>query len=72
MIGIDTNNNTELPELMTVQELIDYFHCSKNKAYELIKQKSFPSIHLGGRYYILKDKFVVWLNNQTRKCTYAN
>lgn len=65
------NNDTMLPELMTVKELQNYFHCSKNKAYELVKQKNFPSIQWGGRYYILKAKFVEWLNNQTRKCTYA-
>ena len=71
-IVIDIKNNTELPELMTVQELMNYFHCGKNKAYELIKQKNFPSIQWGGRYYILKAKFVEWLDKQTRKCTYAN
>ncbi|MGX8701348.1 helix-turn-helix domain-containing protein [Caproiciproducens sp.] len=56
---------------MTVQELMDYFQCGKNKAYELIKRKDFPSMQWGGRYYILKENFVEWMNNQTRKCTFA-
>ena len=64
------SSNDDLPELMDVQQLMDYFHCGKNKAYELIKQKNFPSIRWGGRYFILKDEFKHWLDRQAHKPIY--
>ena len=57
---------SELPELMTVKELREYLHIGKDKAYELVKGKSFPSIRIGGRYYVLKPEFIEWLKKQGR------
>lgn len=57
---------TDLPELMTVKELQNYLHIGKDKAYELVKDKSFPSLRIGGRYYVLKSEFAEWLHKQGR------
>ena len=55
---------TQLPELMTIKELQSYLGVGKDKAYALVKSKSFPSLKIGGRYYIIKTDFVVWLGKQ--------
>lgn len=57
---------TQLPELMTVKELQNYLGIGKDKAYALVKSKSFPSVKIGGRYYVIKSDFVSWLAKQTR------
>ena len=57
---------TQLPELMTVKELQNYLGIGKDKAYALVKSKSFPSAKIGGRYYVIKPDFVSWLAKQTR------
>ncbi len=59
---------TQLPELMTIKELQNYLGIGKDKAYKLAKSKSFPSAKIGGRYYVIKHDFVVWLEKQTGKC----
>ena len=57
---------TQLPELMTVKELQNYLGIGKDKAYKLIKSKAFPAVKIGGRYYVIKPYFAVWLGKQTR------
>ena len=58
---------TQLPELMTVKELQSYLGIGKDKAYALVKSKLFPALKLGGRYYVIKPDFVIWLEKQTGK-----
>lgn len=58
---------TQLPELMTIKELQSYLGIGKDKAYLLVKSKSFPALKVGGRYYIIKTGFVVWLERQKGK-----
>ena len=58
---------TQLPELMTIKELQNYLGIGKDKAYALVKSKSFPALKIGGRYYVAKTDFVVWLGRQTGK-----
>ena len=57
---------------MTVKELIDYLHCSKDRAYSLIRKKTFPSMQLGSRWYIIKNDLPKWIERQTQKITYSN
>ena len=35
-----------------------------NKIYGLVKEPGFPSVKLGGRYYVLVDKVNEWLERQ--------
>ena len=58
---------TQLPELMTIRDLQTYLGIGKDKAYALVKSKSFPAMKIGGRYYVAKTDFVVWLGKQTGK-----
>ena len=58
---------TQLPELMTIKELQSYLGIGKDKAYALVKSKSFPALKVGGRYYVIKPDFVSWLEKQIGK-----
>jgi excisionase family DNA binding protein len=57
----------QLPELMTIKELQNYLGVGKDKAYKLVKSKSFPALKIGGRYSVVKSDFVSWLERQTGK-----
>ena len=58
---------TQLPELMTIKELQSYLDIGKDKAYALVKSKSFPALKIGGRYYVVMSDFVSWLERQRGK-----
>ena len=57
---------TQLPELMTIKELQSYLGIGKDKAYALVKSKSFPAVKIGGRYYEIKSDFIAWLGKQAK------
>ena len=48
-------------ETMSVQELSSQMSISLPKAYELVKKKDFPVIHIGTRILIPVDAFKKWL-----------
>ncbi len=35
--------------------------------YALVKRKDFPSIKLGGKYFIIEDKVAAWMKENARK-----
>jgi len=38
-----------------------------NKIYSMVKEPGFPSVKIGGRYYVLADKINEWLEQQNYK-----
>ena len=38
-----------------------------SKIYAMVKEPGFPSIKVGGRYYVLIDRVNEWLEEQSRK-----
>lgn len=48
-------------ELMTVKELTEALHIGRDKAYALMHAKGFPSIKIGGRYYVTSTALEKWL-----------
>lgn len=61
---------SEFPHLMTVPEFIQLFNESvsssvgANKLYALVREKDFPAVKIGGRYYVLADRINDWLEQQ--------
>jgi excisionase family DNA binding protein len=51
----------ELPEMISVSEIRKHLHISEERVYKLIKTKGFPLLQIGHRYYIQKDKYLKWL-----------
>lgn len=48
--------------VMTVADVQRELHIGKNKAYQLFKQRSFPSFMLDGKYLISTKDFELWLD----------
>ena len=50
-------------ELLTVMEMAKFLKISRTKAYNIIKQKGFPSIKIDKSIRIIKSELVNWLIN---------
>lgn len=55
----------ELPLMLSVKELATVLGVSRTSAYELTKDKKFPSMKVGSRVVIPKDKFIKWIDMHT-------
>ena len=51
--------------MLSVKELAVVLGISRTSAYELTKDKKFPSIKIGSRVVIPKDNFIKWIEIQT-------
>ena len=60
----------ELPNLMSVKELMAYLKCSRTTAYKLCRKKKFPSLRIGNNFYVNKDKLAEWIDNECRQNKY--
>lgn len=57
----------ELPLMLSIVQVAEVLRVSKTSAYELAHTKSFPSMTVGSRMIVPKDKFIEWINMQTEK-----
>ena len=51
---------------ITVKEFRAIYCKNKEKAYSLVKLRNFPSIKIGKRYYVNKDKVHEWISTQSK------
>ena len=60
----DVNKKIKMLRAKDIEKIIG---CSKNMAYEIMKNKTFPSIQIGKNYYVTEENFYRWLNSNTYK-----
>lgn len=53
--------------LLTTKELQQKLGVSRDKSYALMHAAAFPSIKLGGRYYVEESKLKAWLERYAYK-----
>ena len=56
----------DLPLMLSVPELAGVLGISRAGAYELVKEKSFPSLTIGSRILIPRDKLVAWIDEKSQ------
>lgn len=56
-----------LPELIGVKDLMEYFDCGIDAAYMLVRRRDFPSFKMGNKHYVVKDKLADWVEKECRK-----
>lgn len=60
-----------IQNLISVQEFAEQISKNvpfgANKIYAMVKEPGFPSIKIGGRYYVLADRINEWLEQQNYK-----
>ena len=55
----------ELPLMLSVPEVAAVLGISRAGTYELVKSDGFPSLKIGSRIVVPKEKFIEWVNSQT-------
>ena len=63
----DYKSFDDLPLMLSVQELSVVLGVSRTSAYELTKEKGFPSVKVRGRIVIPKEQFIKWIATQSEK-----
>ena len=57
----------ELPLMLSVPEVAIVLGISRAAAYELERSKDFPSLRIGTRIVVPKDKFISWINRKVEE-----
>ena len=59
-------NYEELPLMLNAKQIGDVFGISISSAYELMREDGFPSIRIGNRLIVPKDKLIAWIERQVK------
>lgn len=57
----------ELPLMLSVPEVAAVLGISQAGAYELVHTDGFPSLKVGSRIVVPKEKFIEWIDENTAK-----
>ena len=57
----------DLPYFINVQELADILGIAISSCYELMHEKDFPTVRIGKRMVVPKDKFLGWVDEHTKR-----
>ena len=57
----------QLPLMLSVPEIAAVLGISRAAAYELARSKDFPSLRIGTRIVVPKDKFIDWINRRVEE-----
>ncbi len=55
----------ELPLILNVKDVMSILRISKTNTYALFNRSDFPTINIGRRKMVSKEKFLKWLDSQT-------
>lgn len=55
----------DLPLTLSAPEVEEVLGISRAAAYALVRSRAFPSLKVGTRILVPKDKFIAWINIQT-------
>ena len=58
-------NFNELPLMLSVPDVAAVLGISRAGAYELVKSRDFPSLHIGTRILVPRDKLVAWIDEKS-------
>ena len=54
------------PDVVTIEQLMQMLNIGKNKAYELIKNKTIQTVRIGKKYIIPKVAVIQFLSNRIK------
>lgn len=57
----------DLPLFLTARMVSDILGLSMSAVYQLMRDKGFPTLRIGKRMVVPKDKFIAWIEATTPK-----
>ena len=61
------NNYDDLPVTLSADDMSKFLGISKCSCYALFKRDDFPTIKIGSRLLVSRERFIEWLEKQTRR-----
>ena len=61
------NSFEEMPLMLSVPDVAAVLGISRAGAYELVKEKGFPTLTIGSRILIPRDKLVKWIDEKSSR-----
>ena len=61
------NSYDELPLSLCAEDVATVLNISRANAYTLMHSKGFPTIFIGKRMLVPRDKFLAWIDEQTQR-----
>ena len=61
------NSFDELPLMLTIQDVAGVLGIGLAHAYEVVHRKDFPTITLGSRIILPRDKLMAWIDEQAAR-----
>ena len=58
-------NCDDLPLMLSVPDVASVLGISRAGAYDLVRSDGFPSLRIGSRIVVPKEKFIGWINANT-------
>ena len=55
----------ELPLALNAQQVAEVLGISKAGAYNMMRSEGFPTLHVGMRMVVPKDRLIRWIENHT-------
>lgn len=65
MSSITNSDIQSLPFTLNANHVASVLGISKNAAYTLMHSEGFPTIHVGKRLLVQRDKFFLWMDVQS-------
>ena len=59
-------NYNDLPLMLSAPDVASVLGISRAGAYELVRSDGFPALRIGSRIVVPKEKFIDWINANTR------
>ena len=56
----------DLPLVLNASQLAGVLNISRANAYNLLHREDFPTLHIGKRMLVPRDKLVRWMDEQAR------
>ena len=60
-------NYDDLPLMLSVHDVAEVLGISKSSAYVLAKEKGFPTLKIGARVVVPRDRFIEWINKNGKE-----
>lgn len=61
---MNTPQVEQLPFTLNAQQVADLLGIAKNSAYTLMHSEGFPTLHIGRRLVVPKEKLLQWMDEQ--------
>ena len=61
----------ELPLMLSVPEVAAVLGISRAGAYELVRSDGFPTLKIGSRIVVPKEKFIQWIDEKTAEAAHC-